>query len=275
MARPERNTVDYFPFYCDEGKKMFYIEETYGNDGFSVFVKLLRELAKTDYHFLDLSKKTTLMFLAAKCKVTKETLLAIISDLSDLEKFDTNLWNENKIIWCQSFIDSIQDAYKKRNNKCITLEGLGILLDSLGILKHSKCTTDSPLKPQRKEKKTKVEETKVDTWRDNFGIYLKELSEKHLELIKDQDWLSLQEKYNPNVDIILSVEKAINNFWGTEAGWKHKKKSKSKTIDWKSTLTNAIGINKVWKQKNNNETIKGDITKSSEPDDGGWNIHRS
>ena len=27
MARPERNTVDYFPFMCDEGKKMFYIEK--------------------------------------------------------------------------------------------------------------------------------------------------------------------------------------------------------------------------------------------------------
>ena len=46
MARPQRNNVDYFPFYCEEGNKMFYLEETYGNDGFAVFVKLLRELAK-------------------------------------------------------------------------------------------------------------------------------------------------------------------------------------------------------------------------------------
>ena len=73
MARPEKNTVEYFPFICDEGKKMFYIEETYGNDGFSTFIKILRELAKTDFHYLDLSKKTTLMFLSAKCKISTKT----------------------------------------------------------------------------------------------------------------------------------------------------------------------------------------------------------
>lgn len=33
MARPQRNNVDYFPFFCKEGKSMFYIEQKYGNDG--------------------------------------------------------------------------------------------------------------------------------------------------------------------------------------------------------------------------------------------------
>ena len=120
MARPERNNVDYFPFYCEDGNKMFYIEETYGNDGFSTFIKLLRELAKTNYHFLDLSKSTTIMFLSAKCKISKETLISIINDLVELGKFDKILWDENKVIWCQDFVDSIQDAYLRRNNNCIT-----------------------------------------------------------------------------------------------------------------------------------------------------------
>ncbi len=124
MARPQRNNVDYFPFLCDEGNKMFYLEETYGNDGFAVFVKLLRELAKTDYHYLDLSKNTTRMFLSAKCKVSKDILEAIINDLVELEKFDVQLWKENSIVWCQDFIDSIQDAYSKRSNKCIDKKGL-------------------------------------------------------------------------------------------------------------------------------------------------------
>jgi hypothetical protein len=138
MARPERNNVDYFPFICEDGKKMYYIEETYGNDGFATFVKILRELAKTDYHYLDLSKPTTLMFLSAKCKVPKETLIAIINDLVDLDKFNSMLWKENRIIWCQDFVDNIQDAYKKRNNECITLDGLLLLLQGLGIRKQIK-----------------------------------------------------------------------------------------------------------------------------------------
>ena len=162
MARPERNNVDYFPFICEDGNKMFYIEETYGNDGFATFVKLLRELAKTNYHYLDLSKPTTLMFLSAKCKVSKETLLSIIKDLVELNKFDATLWNENSIIWCQDFIDSIQDAYSKRNNKCITYEGLLLLLCGLGVRKPNKSKTTVPVNPQSIVKDSKVNKSKVN-----------------------------------------------------------------------------------------------------------------
>jgi hypothetical protein len=169
MARPERNNVDYFPFICEDGNKMFYIEETYGNDGFATFVKLLRELAKTNYHYLDLSKSTTQMFLSAKCKVSKEVLLSIINDLVELGKFDSVLWNENKIIWCQDFIDSIQDAYVKRNNKCITFEGLLHLLDSLGIRKLSKQTSKGGRNPQsivEYIKEDKIKSNKITIWLD-------------------------------------------------------------------------------------------------------------
>jgi|GEM_PF-2168964 len=162
MARKPKNTVEYFPFICEDGNKMFYIEETYGNDGFATFVKLLRELAKKEYHYLDLSHKTTLMYLAAKCKVSKEVLEAIINDLVDLGKFNSILWNENKIIWCQDFIDSIQDAYIKRNNKCMTLDGLFTLLDSLGVRKLSKSTLKGTGNTQTILKYTKEKENKVN-----------------------------------------------------------------------------------------------------------------
>lgn len=160
MARPERNNVDYFPFICDEGKKMYYIEERYGNDGFAVFVKILRELAKANYHYLDLSEQITLLFLSAKCKVSKELLIAIIEDLVLLEKFDVNLWENYQIIWCQDFINSIQDAYKKRNNKCISYEGLLTLLPSLRGSLPNKSTSHSPINPQSKIKESKVKENK-------------------------------------------------------------------------------------------------------------------
>lgn len=157
MARPEKNTVEYFPFICEDGNKMFYIEETYGNDGFATFVKLLRELAKTNYHYLDLSKPTTQMFLSAKCKISKETLLSIIKDLVELGKFDKLLWDENSIIWCQDFIDSIQDAYNKRKNKCITYEGLLLHLQSLGVRKHR-----LKVKKHANNTQTILEETKLN-----------------------------------------------------------------------------------------------------------------
>ena len=194
MARPERNTVDYFPFYCDEGEKMFYIEQTYGNDGFATFIKILRELSKKDYHYLNLQDEPSKMFLSAKCKVSKEVLISIINDLVNFGKFDAELW-DNSIIWCQDFIDSIQDAYKKRNNKCIDRNSLLLLLDSKGVLKPSKsnpkpskCILKVAVNPQRKEKDTIEENTIVNDIIDYLnlkaGTKFKSGSRKTKELIQ-------------------------------------------------------------------------------------------
>lgn len=161
MARPEKNTVEYFPFICEDGNKMFYIEETYGNDGFATFIKLLRELAKTNYHYLNLSKNTTQMFLSAKCKISKDTLLSIVNDLVELGKFDKVLWEENSVIWCQDFIDSIQDAYTKRKNKCITYDGLLQHLISLGVRKQGLKEKKQPNNTQTILEETKEEKTKL------------------------------------------------------------------------------------------------------------------
>jgi hypothetical protein len=59
-------------------------------------------------------------------------------------------------------VDSISDAYNKRKNKCISYEGLLLRLQGLGIRKPNKCTTISPVNPQRKEKKSKVKKRKED-----------------------------------------------------------------------------------------------------------------
>lgn len=141
---------------------MYYLEETFGNDGFATFVKILRELAGAEYHFLNLSKKTTKMFLSAKCKVSVETLDCIINALVDLEKFDRDLWEKKQVIWCQDFVDSIQDAYKKRSNECITKEGLVSLLNGLGIPKQGLSKSEDPVKPQTILDYTKLEKTKLE-----------------------------------------------------------------------------------------------------------------
>jgi len=135
MARPARNNVDYFPFYCKEGRAMFYIEEKYGNDGYASWIKILRQLAVTNFHYLNLSDDIDAMYLAAKCKVDEETLNSIITDLSKLGEFNLKLWSENKIVYSEKFIESIEDAYNKRNNKLHTLISLREHLTGLGVLK--------------------------------------------------------------------------------------------------------------------------------------------
>lgn len=159
MARPQRNSVDYFPFLCKEGTTMYYIEQKYGNDGFATWIKILRQLAVTEYHYLNLGSKPQVMFLSAKCKVSEETLLAIIQDLCDMGEFETFLWAENRVIFSAKFVAHVQDAYAKRSNKCIDLPGLLLLLQGLGVRKPNTTTDKLPLKgpvnPQSKEEYTK------------------------------------------------------------------------------------------------------------------------
>lgn len=162
MARPERNNVDYFPFLCKEGRAMFYIEQKYGNDGYAAWIKILRQLSVTNYHFLNLSNKVEFMYLSSKCRVTEEALNGIIQDLCDLGEFNTDIWVDYRIIFSEKLVDSIKDAYLKRNNKCITLTGLLHLLPSLGIKKLSNGTKSSTCNTQSRVEYSKVEESKAD-----------------------------------------------------------------------------------------------------------------
>jgi hypothetical protein len=88
------------------------------------------------------------------------------------------------------------------------------------------------------------------TWRENFEIYKSELRDNYNILINDSKWINERQKYHPNLDVKLTIEKACKDFWATEAGWKNKKKSKTITIDWKATLQNALTLksNQVYKQ---------------------------
>jgi len=184
----DKHTVDYFPFFCKEGKAMFYIESIYGNDGFATWIKILRSLATTNHHFLDLGDKTELMFLQAKCHVSDETILKIINDLVDLGEFDKELWTNYQVVWSQKFYDSVQYAYSKRKNNCTDWEGVKKMVlakknDSSRVIDdsvHGK--SDSSTLPNRqgdekqqtklnktKEKKTKLNERKENQKRKDLS----------------------------------------------------------------------------------------------------------
>jgi len=89
----------------------------------------------------------------------------------------------------------------------------------------------------------------VANWKTSFEIYLASATEAYNALRSDADWIAKQQRYNPNLNILLSLEKAFCEYWGTEAGWMHRKtKKKTEAINWKATYTNALSMrsNQVW-----------------------------
>ena len=240
MARPPRKTVDYFPHFIGDGKKIFFIEQKYGNDGYAVWFRLLETLAKTEDHWLNLNEETEVMFMAARCRVTEETLISILDDLAKLGEIDSELWH-SKVIWCDRFIESIEEVYVKRSNNCMTFDSLREHLQGLGILK-------GDVKPQTKLNYTKLNksndrlEQDFDTW---WNLYDKKIGKaktlqkwqrltdeernKCLEVVKDYVKATPDEKYRKHPLTYLNgshwedqinVKKELSEYEKLIKGWR-------------------------------------------------------
>jgi hypothetical protein len=154
MARQPKVTIDYFPHHIGNGKKMHTINNKYGNDGYATWFKLLEILGETDNHYLDLSIQSELMYVASKCNISEELLIQIIDDLCKLDEIDPELW-VIRVVWNQRFIDSVQNAYNKRSNPCMTKGGVIKIFEQNGRLKTEK-------KPKSKDKPEKVKSKRFD-----------------------------------------------------------------------------------------------------------------
>lgn len=205
MARPIRKNVDYFPHYLSDGKKMYFIEHKYGNDGYAVWFKLLESLASTDDHWLNLNDRSNIMFLSAKCKVSEDLLFNILDDLSDLGEISKELW-KSKVIWSDKFIESIEDAYTRRNNKCIDFNSLCQHLLSLGIHKPNKCKHKDDINTQSKVKESKVNES-IEERKLKFAQTLKPYVEKYGREFLNDFYLYWTEPTQDNKQLNFELQK--------------------------------------------------------------------
>jgi hypothetical protein len=91
-------------------------------------------------------------------------------------------------------------------------------------------------------------------WRTNFQEYLKIVEDAKQKILDDTDIIEKRIlHFWKNINVEKSLELSITNFWGTEAGWKNKKKCKGKTIDMVETLLKNIDKNKVFKNAKDDE----------------------
>ena len=154
MARPKKQTVDYFPHVCKHGKTLFILEQKYGNDGYAFWFKLLEMLGSTDGHCIDLSDDNEWEYLLATTRTVSETTQEILDLLAKLEAIDPELWEEKKV-WSDNFITNISDAYRNRKAD---------IPDKPSILRKKPISNEQTdvINPQTKLKETKLKETKVD-----------------------------------------------------------------------------------------------------------------
>lgn len=116
MARPRKQTVDYFPhFVGTDSKTKFILENNWGNDGYAFWFKMLELLGRSDGHSYDCSVGANWLYLISLARVSKETASEILGTLAELGKIDKDLWEKHRIIWCQRLVDNLQQVYAKRS----------------------------------------------------------------------------------------------------------------------------------------------------------------
>ena len=162
MARPKKQTVEYFPHQCLHGRTVFILEQKYGNNGYAFWFKLLEILGSTAGHFLDFNQIDNWEFLTAKTHLDDSLCTEIMDCLARLEAIDSGLWAQ-KIVWSDNFICNIADAYRRRSNEMP-------IKPSLCIQKPPPTVVSADINPQSKLKETKRKETKLNNTRSHEDV---------------------------------------------------------------------------------------------------------
>lgn len=105
MGRPIKTNADYFKHFAKNGKTKRILFQRMGHVGKSCWWELLEILTDTDNHFLDVSADMEWLDLLAVLGVDEQTAHQFFSLLVRLGKIDQELWENDRIIWCQSLID--------------------------------------------------------------------------------------------------------------------------------------------------------------------------
>ena len=79
MGRPRKQTVDYFPhFVSTDSRTKFILEQSWGNDGYAFWFKLLELLGRSEGHYYDCSATANEKYLVALMKLDKDTISEIL-----------------------------------------------------------------------------------------------------------------------------------------------------------------------------------------------------
>jgi len=225
MARPRKQTVDYFPHSCTHKTTIFILEQRYGNDGYAFWFKLLEMLGQADGHYLDLNKPATWEFLQSKTRLSNGSCGEIIDLLARLEAIDPDLWAQNKVVWCQKFVDGISEVYRNRRVETPARP-------HFYCKKPSDADQSTPEKPQSKLKETKGNKRRVDhrTSPAKDKPKGKPYGEFRNVLLTDSELTRLQERFGTEADTLIqrlsvyieSSGKRYKSHYATVLNWKQR-----------------------------------------------------
>jgi len=166
MARPKKQTVDYFPHGATSGKTISILEGRWGVLGYAFWFKLLETLCATNGHVFDYGNSFEREFFLSKTRTDNETGTDILNLLAEMGKIDKELWVVDKLIWCDNLVKNVKDAYSKRIDQLPIKPVSSSIKASVEVFPVpetplEKVNTSGSTESKVKESKEKVKESKV------------------------------------------------------------------------------------------------------------------
>jgi uncharacterized protein YdaU (DUF1376 family) len=143
-----------------------------------------------------------------------------------------------------------------RPSKSKTYKGkpIGYQMDSKQKAKITKSEDEIEIeKEDENTNESEINSSLPNSWKTKFWEYKKLVIIAYREIINTPETLKRMQELNPGIDIPLSLQKSIYQFWGRKAGWENKKKAARGKPDYepdmKMTLIKNLDKNKVWMPK--------------------------
>lgn len=238
MARPKKQSVEYFPHYTKGGRTIFILENKFGNDGYAFWFKLLEVLAENDGHYYDCSNASNWAFLLAKTRCSDERANDIIQTLIDLGKVDAALWRK-RIIWVQNLVDHFTDIYRKRHAEvpkkpsfCDENPTTAVVSDTENPTTAVVSATETPQRKEKESKEKKSKEKRIYPYEDIIRLWndtcislprVQKVSDSRRNKIKLRlDEFGQPEAWMPTIEALFEAIEASDFLCGrsSSASWK-------------------------------------------------------
>lgn len=164
MARPQKQTVDYFPHiaHSEASDTLTVLENKFGNNGYAFWFKLLERLALSEGHYIDCRNEAKWQVLLARLGADEVSGKEMMFLLVEMGAIDKDLW-ASRVIWCDNFIKNVASVYKNRKQE---LPQRPVITTDNPI-----STTDNPVStptlpvetPQSRVNKSRVNKSKEDS----------------------------------------------------------------------------------------------------------------
>ena len=120
MARPKKNTVDYFPHDCHWSKEIEIFVNKYGNNGYAFYYRLLELIGLTPLHLYDCNELRDWQYLLAKTSVEEDMAVELIEFLVALSIIDKEMWDKKMKEICNKkiLIEKEQDDSNYNHDIC-------------------------------------------------------------------------------------------------------------------------------------------------------------